>query len=204
MEGLPNGSTTTVEDFPPQYRLPQQHHQQYHHHLLLPAIPGSNPVIQQAPYGENNYPQHPYPGVSSSMVPLSTAAAPPIDPALATAGDRASPVLRPMPVRGVMPQPAISSPYGRGSLMPDSGPPTRVVGSQSRTAILPSAPGRPAAPAAGSAEAKNQIFRRDTDGKFPCPYCDRIYLHQKHLKRHVMRRKFTFLSSVYTIYECVT
>ncbi|AEO60997.1 hypothetical protein MYCTH_2310773 [Thermothelomyces thermophilus ATCC 42464] len=44
------------------------------------------------------------------MVPLSIAEALPVDPALATVGGCASPVLRPVPVRGVMPQPAMNSP----------------------------------------------------------------------------------------------
>jgi hypothetical protein len=184
MEGLPNGSTTTVEycaSSPTAFRYRSQ--QQYY------------------------YPQHPYPGVSSSMMPPSTTAAPPIDPALATAGGRAPPTLRPMPVCGIMPPPAINSLYGQGLPMhwvSDSDLPTRVVGSQGRRAILPSAPGKPAAPATGSAEAKNQIYQKDADGKFPCPHCDKTYLHVKHLKRHVLRRKFSFQRSVYSICKCVT
>ena len=115
---------------------------QYYDNCLL-ATRGSNYIMQQAPYGDNNYPQYPYPGVSSNMVvPLSIAATPPIDPALATAGG-------PMPV---MPQPAIHSPYGQGPLTPDSDSATLVVGSQSRGAILPRVPGKPAVPAAGLAE----------------------------------------------------
>ncbi|KAK4096901.1 hypothetical protein N658DRAFT_406332, partial [Parathielavia hyrcaniae] len=93
------------------------------------------------------------------MITPSTTAVPPIDPALATAGGRAPPTLRLMPVRGVMPQPAINSP----------------------------APGKPAAPAAGSAEAKDQIHQKDADGKFPCVHCAKAYLHLKHLKRHLLR-----------------
>ena len=30
---------------------------------------------------------------------------------------------------------------------------------------------------------------RDETGKFPCPYCPKTYLHAKHLKRHMVRRK---------------
>jgi hypothetical protein len=130
MEAPPNGSTTTVEYCASSptasgYRLPhpQQHHQQYHHHWL-PAIQGSTPVMQQVPYRDNNYPQHPYPGVSSNMMPPSTTAAPPIDLALATAGGWAPPAPRPMPVPGVMPQPAINSLY---AMMPYNDPPSRVV-----------------------------------------------------------------------------
>jgi hypothetical protein len=91
MERLPNGSATTVD-----YRassptaLPSQP-QQYHYHWL--------PPIQQVVYGDNNYPQYHSPGDLS------------IDPTLATAGSRAS------PVRGVMPLSAINSPYGQGPLI---------------------------------------------------------------------------------------
>jgi hypothetical protein len=146
--------------------------------------------------GNNTYPQPPYPGATSSMMPQTTTAAShpqPIAPAPPTAGGRAAPVLRPMPAGGVMPQPGMNSPYGQSPLMaqlPDAGdPPTHVVGSQGRRGILPSAPGRPAAPAAGSAQAKNQIPQKDADGKFPCPHCTKTYLHAKHLKRHLLRRK---------------
>lgn len=47
--------------------------------------------------------------------------------------------------------------------------PTRVVGSQRRRGILPSVPGRPQAPVAGSVATKNHIPQKDPDGKFPCP-----------------------------------
>jgi hypothetical protein len=145
--------------------------------------------------GNNTYQQQPYPGASSSVMPQSTTAAShpqPIAPAPATAGNRAPPVLRPMPAGGVMSQPGMNPPYSQSPLMPqmtDGDPPTHVVGSQGRRGILPSAPGRPAAPAAGSAQAKNQIPQKDADGKFPCPHCTKTYLHAKHLKRHLLRRK---------------
>jgi hypothetical protein len=62
--------------------------------------------------------------------------------------------------------------------------PTHVVGQQGRRGILPSAPGRPA-PTTG----KPVIPVKDADGKFPCPNCTKTYLHAKHLKRHMLRRK---------------
>ncbi|KAK4100835.1 hypothetical protein N658DRAFT_426888 [Parathielavia hyrcaniae] len=142
------------------------------------------------------YPQQPYPGASSSMMPPTTTAAShpqPIAPAPPTAGGRAAPVLRPMPAGGVMSQPGMSSPYGQSPLMAqapmmaEGDPPTHVVGSQGRRGILPSAPGRPPAPAPGSAQAKNQVPQKDADGKFPCPHCTKTYLHAKHLKRHLLR-----------------
>ncbi|KAK3292303.1 fungal-specific transcription factor domain-containing protein [Chaetomium fimeti] len=143
--------------------------------------------------GNNTYQQQPYPGASSSVMPQSTTAAShpqPIAPAPATAGNRAPPVLRPMPAGGVMSQPGMNPPYSQSPLMPqmpEGDTPTHVVGSQGRRGILPSAPGRPAAPAAGSAQAKNQIPQKDADGKFPCPHCTKTYLHAKHLKRHLLR-----------------
>jgi hypothetical protein len=146
----------------------------------------------------NPYPPQPYPGASSSMLPQTTTAAShpqPIAPAPSPAGSRGPPLLRPMPAGGVISQPGMNSPYGQSPLMPQTSmmtegdQPTHVVGSQGRRGILPSAPGRPAAPAAGTAQAKNQIPQKDADGKFPCPHCTKTYLHAKHLKRHLLRRK---------------
>ncbi|KAI7556635.1 hypothetical protein KC346_g23437, partial [Hortaea werneckii] len=66
--------------------------------------------------------------------------------------------------------------------------PTHVVGSQGRRGILPSAPGRPNPPAQGSgAGTKSMIPQKDADGKYPCPHCNKTYLHAKHLKRHLLR-----------------
>jgi hypothetical protein len=31
------------------------------------------------------------------------------------------------------------------------------------------------------------IPAKDADGKFPCPHCNKTYLHAKHLKRHLLR-----------------
>jgi hypothetical protein len=98
-----------------------------------------------------------------------------------------------------MSQPGVSSPYGTGSLMqptavmPEGEPPTHVVGSQGRRGILPSAPGRPAAPAAGTGAKNTVIPVKDADGKFPCPHCTKTYLHAKHLKRHLLRREYNSL-----------
>ena len=67
---------------------------------------------------------------------------------------------------------------------------THVVGSQGRRGVLPSAPGREAVPSAAANSVKNpQIPQKDADGKFPCPHCSKTYLHAKHLKRHLLRRK---------------
>ena len=155
---------------------------------------GAYPMMASNPYQQA--PQ-PYPTTSAMLSQSTTAAVShpqPIAPA-PSPGGRVPPVLRPMPAGGVMPsQPGMNSPYAQSPLMPQPGmlpegeQPTHVVGSQGRRGILPSAPGRPAPPAAGSA-AKAQIPQKDADGKFPCPHCTKTYLHAKHLKRHLLRRK---------------
>ena len=70
-------------------------------------------------------------------------------------------------------------------------PRSHVVGSQGRRGILPSAAGRPdAATVEGNASAKSSVVpNKDADGKYPCPHCNKTYLHAKHLKRHLLRRE---------------
>ncbi|EXK32213.1 hypothetical protein FOXG_19826 [Fusarium oxysporum f. sp. lycopersici 4287] len=142
---------------------------------------------------QNQYPPPQAYGTSAMMPQATTAASHPQPIAPAPAGGRGPPVLRPMPPGGIMSQPGVSSPYGPGSLMqptavmPEGEPPTHVVGSQGRRGILPSAPGRPAAPAAGTGAKNTVIPVKDADGKFPCPHCTKTYLHAKHLKRHLLR-----------------
>jgi hypothetical protein len=155
-----------------------------------------NPYQQQPQQPQQQAQQH-YP-VTSGMMPQTTAAPvhphqQPLAPAPSAAG-RVPPVLRPMPAAGVMPQPGMNSPYGQSpmmqqpSMLPQDGEqPTHVVGSQGRRGVLPSAPGRPPAPAAGTGVTKTQIPQKDADGKFPCPHCTKTYLHAKHLKRHLLR-----------------
>jgi hypothetical protein len=129
-----------------------------------------------------------------------------IAPTSAPSNNRLVP-LRPMtsapplhPQHGLHPmQPAMSSGYGSQSLMPDQDTPTHVVGSQGRRGILPSAPGRPAVSATGTGSTKNAtIPAKDADGKFPCPHCTKTYLHAKHLKRHLLRRRLSFSLKHYT------
>jgi len=69
-------------------------------------------------------------------------------------------------------------------------PRTHVVGAQGRRGILPSAPGRAAVPAnaANGTFKSNAMPAKDANGKFPCPNCNKTYLHAKHLKRHLLRR----------------
>jgi len=70
-----------------------------------------------------------------------------------------------------------------------------VVGSQGRRGILPSAPGR--APPVGSAldgTARGVVPpTKNAEGKYPCLYCNKTYLHLKHLKRHHLRRTYATL-----------
>ena len=69
--------------------------------------------------------------------------------------------------------------------------PTHVVGSQGRRGILPSAAGRPVAVAGAMTNGQKAAPTpaKDDEGKFPCPYCAKNYLHAKHLKRHLLRRE---------------
>ncbi|OAA54818.1 Transcription factor [Niveomyces insectorum RCEF 264] len=153
-----------------------------------PTTNGGRGTYQMMP--NNAYQQHQgYTATSSAMLPQTTtsmAHPQPIAPAPAP-GSRGPPVLRPMPAGGVM-QPGMSSPFGHSLILPvpETEQPTHVVGSQGRRGILPSAPGRPAPPAAGTV-TKSQIPQKDADGKFPCPHCTKTYLHAKHLKRHLLR-----------------
>ncbi|KAK4995873.1 hypothetical protein LTR66_004412, partial [Elasticomyces elasticus] len=63
-----------------------------------------------------------------------------------------------------------------------------VVGPQGRRGILPSAPGRVTpSTATCSTPAKSMMPQKDAEGKFPCPHCNKTYLHAKHLKRHLLR-----------------
>lgn len=179
-----------------------------------PNTPGSNnqlPSYHQtsqpgARGGLYSMPQNPYPphqgyGTSAAMMPQATTAASHPQPiAPAPIGGRGPPVLRPMPPGGIMSQPGMPSPYGPGPMninpvIQDGEQPTHVVGSQGRRGILPSAPGRPAAPAAGTATKNTVIPVKDADGKFPCPHCTKTYLHAKHLKRHLLRREYKCCSS---------
>ena len=114
--------------------------------------------------------------------------------------------IRPMPIPGSAQMPGLPSSlnpsqgYGmQGGIATDHDlqPRTHVVGSQGRRGILPSDEGRPTAVAGqGVPPAKAPVIPvKDADGKFPCPHCNKNYLHAKHLKRHLLRRKVSFLES---------
>lgn len=144
----------------------------------------------------SNYQQYGLPGWRdpASMLAQTMPSMPQHHPiAPAPAHNRQQQALRPMPSNG-MQQPREAAydqnPYlTQSSMMPEMDPPTHVVGSQGRRGILPSAPGRPTI--STTAEwIKSFVPTKDNNGKYPCPCCVKTYLHAKHLKRHMMRRKF--------------
>lgn len=72
------------------------------------------------------------------------------------------------------------------TMLPNPEEPLHVVGQQGRRGVLPTVPGRPP-PSAGRQPINPQ---KNADGKYDCPHCNKTYLHLKHLKRHLLRRKF--------------
>ena len=74
----------------------------------------------------------------------------------------------------------------------DETQPVHVVGSQGRRGILPSAAGRPTAILGTNTNSQKgtPAPTKDSEGKYPCPHCTKHYLHAKHLKRHLLRRKY--------------
>lgn len=188
---------------------------------INPNTPGSANTLGNYPHmapqqsrfmmPTNNYQQHPQAyRASTSMLPQSsTAMSQPQAIAPAPAGLRMQQPLRPMPANGMQHMQPSLSPYGQGMMsqppMMLEEQPTHVVGSQGRRGILPSAPGRPAVTATGTGSAKTAIIpQKDADGKFPCPHCTKTYLHAKHLKRHLLRRKswkFSDLQTALTSYR---
>lgn len=66
-----------------------------------------------------------------------------------------------------------------------------VVGSQGRRGILPSVHGRAAPPPGSALDGSTRggvAPQKNAEGKYPCLYCTKTYLHLKHLKRHHLRR----------------
>ena len=135
-------------------------------------------------------PSHAYAPQNSNAVPYL-----PYSPPIAAPAR--FPDIRPMPAGGLNEAPALpgsQKPASSASLALQNGQetqPTHVVGSQGRRGILPSADGRPTAVPTGTANGQKvgNVPLKDEDGKFPCPHCAKTYLHAKHLKRHLLRRK---------------
>jgi hypothetical protein len=87
MEGPPDGSTLSS----PLYDGQHHPHQSATPSCTMPPQNAGRDGTYSPVMADNSYPQHPYPGASSSTVPQSTTAASaprPIDPAPATAGSR--------------------------------------------------------------------------------------------------------------------
>jgi hypothetical protein len=88
---------------------------------------------------------------------------------------------------GGLSMPPHSQLYPHAPMMSNADPePVHVVGQQGRRGVLPTHPGRPP-PAAGKAPANPN---KNAEGKYDCPHCNKTYLHLKHLKRHLLRRKY--------------
>jgi len=154
--------------------------------------------------GNNGYSQH-QGQVYRTSAPMMGQPA----PAMSHASMGGQPTLAPRPQQPQLRalQPTNGMQHMQGGMQPyvpqnfqhvqDMEPPTHVVGSQGRRGILPSAPGRPPVSATSTATGKNAMIpAKDADGKFPCPHCTKTYLHAKHLKRHLLRRKFSPLSGL--------
>ena len=175
----------------------------------LPRYPSSSaPAPTSTPdrYQQSHMAQNPMSGLPAPMLPQPQSQAPsqPGYPAQQTTRQNYQQPLAPAPPRPdpMAPnyghdnrQPAWTGAEGMSGMPADAGRDmtrTHVVGSQGRRGILPSAPGRPpVAPNGLNGSPKGgQLPQKDADGKFPCPNCTKTYLHAKHLKRHMLRRKW--------------
>ncbi|KAI9756790.1 MAG: hypothetical protein M4579_003707 [Chaenotheca gracillima] len=166
---MPMTSSSTLPHLAPHPSLTdlQAHQAAYEH----PSFSSSTPILT-AP--ANNFPNHhPIVPAPNSRLPVP---------------------LRPMPSGGLnsgsqqpMPQGFDHTQMMPSDMQGQDPLPTHVVGSQGRRGILPSAPGRAAAVAGAGTTAKNVTPMKDSDGKYPCPHCNKTYLHAKHLKRHLLR-----------------
>ncbi|KAL6717250.1 hypothetical protein ACLMJK_005165 [Lecanora helva] len=123
---------------------------------------------------------------SSRLTPVHVLGQPPSLPAYA-AGVRPVLDIAPMPPRS---SGEMAMPFGNGAnLSPverKTGP-AHVVGAQGRRGPLPSSAGRPPISLNQTDLDSSQIPLKDANGKYPCPHCEKSYLHAKHLKRHFLR-----------------
>ncbi|KAI2699928.1 hypothetical protein CBS147317_6843 [Penicillium roqueforti] len=184
----------------------QPHHPQSpapHHHMGQPYRPDLSryPPSTHDVYGASQAPMMPhttahqqYPPPPSVLPPASSAQSYPQPIAPAPPRDR-------RPDFNGLPSGAFSYSDGKGwGMTPDVNgangspyakepPRTQVVGSQGRRGILPSVPGRatPVSNGVNGTAKSTTIPAKDADGKFPCPHCNKTYLHAKHLKRHLLR-----------------
>lgn len=162
-----------------------------------PYAPSSLP---QANGSNAAYPQHQQPFPTSQAYISQTSGSQAYQPYVSPHPNSGRlPDIRPMPNGGLNGPSPLASPRGPSSSLTSlslhtgqKSQPTHVVGSQGRRGILPSAVGRPTAFPIGNASCQktSTIPAKDVDGKFPCPHCAKTYLHAKHLKRHLLRRKW--------------
>lgn len=132
-------------------------------------------------------PSLPFPSSQGGLLPTTAAHVNPQPIAPATMGGTMQ-ELRPMPQGGLgLPQQySQSQMYQQPPTLPNQEPePLHVVGQQGRRGVLPTLNGRPA-PATGKTPANPT---KNSENKFECPHCTKTYLHLKHLKRHLLRRK---------------
>ncbi|KAJ5571107.1 hypothetical protein N7535_004767 [Penicillium sp. DV-2018c] len=185
----------------------QPHHPQSpapHHYMGQPYRPDLSryPPSTHDVYGASQAPMMPHTTVGASAVPPPPSVLPPAS----TAQSYPQPIA-PAPPRdrradyNGIPSGAFSYSDGKswgmtpdvngatGSLYAKEQPRTQVVGSQGRRGILPSVPGRatPVTNGVNGTAKSTTIPAKDADGKFPCPHCNKTYLHAKHLKRHLLR-----------------
>jgi len=166
----------------------------------VPLLPTQD--IQYNDYVSQGQPRHTLPQASypQSLQPFSNVLSYGSQPSqFPTTKQIHLPDLRPMPVSGINQTSILASNFGSTPTFSpnnptqarDESPRIHVVGSQGRRGILPSAAGRPAAvPVEANSSAKSAVVpTKDADGKFPCQHCNKTYLHAKHLKRHLLRRK---------------
>ncbi|KAJ6059766.1 uncharacterized protein N7446_000417 [Penicillium canescens] len=186
----------------------QPHHPQSpapHHYMGQPYRPDLSryPASTHDVYGASTAPMMPHTTVGAPAVPPPP---PSVLPPASTAQSYPQPIA-PAPPRdrrpdfNGLPSGAFSYSDGKGwGMTPDVNgangspyakeqPRTQVVGSQGRRGILPSVPGRatPVTNGVNGTAKSTTIPAKDADGKFPCPHCNKTYLHAKHLKRHLLR-----------------
>jgi hypothetical protein len=199
-----NGSQSHLPTLPPIQGNPAQFPPLYNHHNSNPQTPITpHTPASSASNASNAIPpitQHPplrpiQPSPSSYILPTSSYASSQA-PLLPTAGAHSNSHQlgqSPLPNGGLqdlrgagLNMAPHSQMYAHAPIMSNSEPePVHVVGQQGRRGVLPTHPGRPA-PAAGKAPTNPN---KNAEGKYECPHCNKTYLHLKHLKRHLLRRK---------------
>ncbi|KAJ5963814.1 uncharacterized protein N7479_003690 [Penicillium vulpinum] len=185
----------------------QPHHPQSpapHHYMGQPYRPDLSryPPSTHDVYGASQAPMMPHTTVGASAVPpTSECSSARIHHSELSSADCSGTPRDRRPDFNGLPSGAFSYSDGKGwGMTPDVNgangspyakepPRTQVVGSQGRRGILPSVPGRatPVTNGVNGTAKSTTIPAKDADGKFPCPHCNKTYLHAKHLKRHLLR-----------------